>query len=236
MKVEIWSDIVCPFCYIGKRNFENALKDFSAKEEIEVIWKSFQLNPDISSTEDNGLYESYLSKKTGWSKEETQNAINSMNEMAKSVGLDYKLTHLKAINTFETQRIIQYVKLNNLGNEAEEEFFKAYFTEEKDLTKREVQLQILNKIGFSEDDLEKALTDDLYEKMVKADIAEAKQLQITGVPFFVFNRKYAISGAQPTDVFKQTIETAFEEWKKENPSNDFKIINGQQCDIDGNCE
>lgn len=236
MKIEIWSDIVCPFCYIGKRNFENALQSFSNKDDVEVIWKSFQLNPAISSEEDNGSYQSYLSQKTGWSSEETEKALNSMSEMAKSVGLDYKLTNLKAINTFETQRIIQYAKLKGLDNEAEEAFFKAYFTEEKDLTQREVQVEVLKSIGLNEEDLEKALSDDLYQKMVKADIEEAKQLQITGVPFFVFNRKYAISGAQPSEVFLETLQTAFGEWKEENPKPNFQVIDGQSCDVDGNCD
>ena len=236
MKIEIWSDVVCPFCYIGKRNFENALHQFPGKEEVEVIWKSFQLDPTISKTAEPQLYTDQLSKKTGWSKEETDKALESMSAMAKSVGLEFNLEGLKSINTFDTHRIIQYSKLKDLGSQAEEAFFKSFFTDGKDLTKKETQIEIMQNIGLTETDLEKAMSDDLYEKMTKADIEEAKQLQISGVPFFVIDRKYAVSGAQPSEAFTQTLETAFQEWKAENPTPELQVVQGQSCDVNGKCD
>lgn len=236
MKIEIWSDVVCPFCYIGKRNFENALHQFPGKEEVEVIWKSFQLDPTISKTSEPQLYTDHLSKKTGWSEDETQKAMESMSAMAKLVGLEFNLKGLKSINTFDIHRILQYAKLKDLGSQAEEAFFKSFFTDGKDLTKKETQIEILQTIGLTEADLEKAMSDDLYEKMAKADIEEAKQLQITGVPFFVIDRKYAVSGAQPSEAFTQTLETAFQEWKAENPTPELQVVQGQSCGVNGKCD
>lgn len=215
MKVEIWSDIVCPFCYIGKRNFETALEALPFRDEIEVEWKSFQLDPTTPKTPTDKSYVEILAEKYGWTAEKAQQNIDSMAEMAKASGLNYQMDKLKRLNTFDSHRIIQLAKTKGLGNEIEEAFFKAYFTEGKDLSQEAVQIEILEKIGLTKDDLKNALQNKVYEDAVRFDIIEAQQIGVRGVPFFVLNRKYAVSGAQPPAGFQQALETAYSEWKSE---------------------
>lgn len=236
MKIEIWSDVVCPFCYIGKRNFENALKEFPEADQIEVIWKSFQLDPTAPKTPTDVSMAEYLAEKYGWTVEKAQESINSMTQMAKSVGLDYKMDDAKRINTFNLHRMIQFATSQEKGDEMEEALFKAYFTEAIDLSKKEEQVKIMESLGFTEEDLDEVLADETYEEAVKYDLNEAQQLGVSGVPFFVLDRKYAINGAQPVEAFTQTIETAFNEWKQANQPNKLNVVQGDSCDIDGNCD
>lgn len=216
MKIEIWSDIVCPFCYIGKRNFEKGLAAFSNPDAVEIEWKSYQLDPTAPEYPSTEPYAQMLAEKYGWTLEKAQQQIDSMTEMANAAGLDYKLEKIKRLNTFNTHRIIQLAKTKAVGDQAEEAFFKAYFIEGKDLSEKETQIKILESIGLTEEDLEQALNKDIYADAVHADIQEAKQIGVQGVPFFVLNRKYAISGAQAPEGFLEAIETAYKEWKEES--------------------
>lgn len=211
MKIEIWSDIVCPFCYIGKRNFEKGLEKFAHKDDVEVEWKSYQLHPTAPKTPNDKSYAQILSDKYGWSLEHAQQNIDNMTNMAKAAGLDYKLNHIKRLNTFELHKIIQYAKTKGLGNEIEEVFFKAYFIDALDLSKREVLIELLAQIGLTEIEMDEALSNKIYEDAVHADIQEAQQIGVQGVPFFVFNKRYAISGAQAPEGFLETLEVAFKE-------------------------
>ncbi|HTO15028.1 MAG TPA: DsbA family oxidoreductase [Edaphocola sp.] len=235
MKIEIWSDIVCPFCYIGKRNFEIALNEFADKDKIEIIWKSFQLNPD-APINSNINYPDYLSEKKGWSKEEVDTTLNRVTQSAKDVGLNYNLRTAKLLNTTQCHSIIQYAKTIGKANEVEEILFKAYFTDNINLNDRNELAALLKTIGIDELEMNQALSDSKYVEMTQADIQEAKQLDIHSVPFFVLNRKYAVSGAQPPDVFMNAIERSFSDWSKENASIKLDVVEGPSCDIDGNCD
>lgn len=216
MKIEIWSDIICPFCYIGKRNFEKGLKEFTDKDAIEVEWKSYLLDPSAPKTPNEKTYVQILADKYGWSLEKAQQNIDNMSNMARSAGLDYQLEHIQRINTVDLHKIIQYAKTKGLGDEMEEAFFKAYFVDALDLSQEQVLKEILRTIGLTKTDLEEALHNENYEKAMQADIAEAKQIGLQGVPFFVLNRKYAISGAQSPEGFLEAIETAYKEWSEKN--------------------
>lgn len=235
MKVEIWSDVVCPFCYIGKRHFEAALAQFPDTKDIEISWKSFQLDPSVSAQEAGQTHMDYLAKKRGWSMEQTREALGSVTNMAAASGLDYKLEHTKVVNTFNAHRLLQFASAKGLGDQAEELFFKAYFTEEKDIADEAVQLEIFEKLGLTPADRETALQDEQYAKAAHADIAEARQIGVNGVPFFVFDRKYAISGAQPVEAFLQTLTQSHSEWREKNPEIKLDIQSGPSCDINGNC-
>lgn len=236
MKIEVWSDIMCPFCYIGKRNYEEAIAKFKHADKVELIWKSFQLDPSVPH---EGITESsyeYLAKRKGWTVEQTKEIHVGVVETAKKAGLTYNFDISKVANSFNAHRIIQLAKTKGLGDQAEEQFFKSYFTNGKDLNSKADLLEVGKLIGLSEEEINLALTDEKYANAVRADIQEASQLQIQGVPFFVMNRKYAVSGAQPADVFLQTIEKAFAEWQKENPSSPFEVIEGKVCTPDGECK
>lgn len=243
MKVEVWSDIMCPFCYIGKRNYEAALEQFTGKENVEIVWKSFQLDPSIpeASTENASSpvkqnISQYLADRKGISYEEAAEMNAAVTEMAKSAGLDYHLDKAVVANSFKAHRVIQMAKTKGSGDLAEENIFKAYFTEGQDLGNTEVLMEAGLKTGLSEAEVKESLSNDEYAYRVKQDITEAGQLGIQGVPFFVFNRKYAISGAQPPAAFLQTLEKAFAEWKKEHPVSPFDVTGGPSCTPDGNCD
>ena len=214
MKVEIWSDIMCPFCYIGKRNFEAALKNFDAKNEIEIEWKSFQLDPTISKSFDKKVstYE-YLSEKKGMTVEKAKELRLNVTEMAKKVGLIYNFDKSVVANSFDAHKLIQLAKTKELGGAAEESLFKAYFTDGKDISDYSTLVELGNEIGLNEEEVISTLASEQFDAKVKFDISEGSQLGVTGVPFFVFDRKYAISGAQPVEIFLNTLKQSHKESK-----------------------
>jgi protein disulfide-isomerase len=205
MKIEIWSDIMCPFCYIGKRQLESALTEFP-NNEFEIEWKSFQLDPTITPQSGKDVF-TFLAERKGISVEESKEMHKGVTERAKSVGLDYNFDKAIISNSLEAHRIIQFAKTKNLGNEMEEIFFKAYFTEGRDLNDGPTLIELAVKSGLDQIQVLEVLKDEnLFLDNVKNDISEAQQIGVQGVPFFVFDRKYAVSGAQPVEAFVNTIK------------------------------
>lgn len=235
MKIEIWSDVMCPFCYIGKRHFETALKQFGDTESIEVIWKSFQLDASIPDVAEE-TYEDYLVKRKGMSRDQVKAMLQNVTNSAKQVGLDYDFDKSIMVNSHKAHQLIQFAKTKNLGDQAEERLFYAFFTEGKSIADNDVLIQLGKEIGLDEQELQVALTDKKYVQLVQDDIKEARELGVNGVPFFVFDRKYAVSGAQPAQAFLETLKKSFEEWRKLNPKNQFEVSEGQSCKTDGTCE
>jgi len=213
MKIEIWSDVMCPFCYIGKRNFETALARFKDKEEVEIIWKSFQLDPTLPEVAQESQHD-YLVKSKGMSPAQVESMLENVTRMAKRAGLDYHLDRSVMVNSFRAHRLIQLAKNEGLGDEAEERLFRAYFTEGLDIADTDTLTRLGKEIGLDEGDIQEALTDNRYAELIRNDIEEAQALGIRGVPFFVFDRKYGVSGAQPPEQFLQTLEKSFSEWKE----------------------
>lgn len=236
MKVEIWSDIMCPFCYIGKRNFESALAQFADKEHIEIEWKSYQLDPSLPEVAINESQEDYLVKRKGMSREQVQGMLANVTEIAKQAGLEYHLDKSVMVNSQKAHQLIQFAKTKKLGDEIEERLFKAYFTEGKNVADIETLTQLGKEIGLEESELQAAFTDDQYLYQMKQDIQEGANLGVRGVPFFVFDRKYGVSGAQPAEAFLETITKSFGEWREKNPEMKLQMTQGQSCDIDGNCK
>lgn len=235
MKVEVWSDIMCPFCYIGKRNYEAGLKQFADSKNIEIIWKSFQLDPTIPQEAVSENVYQYLADRKGMSYEQSVQMHESVVATAKRAGLDYNFDKAVIANSFNAHRMIQLAKTKGLGDAAEERLFYAYFTEGKNFGSTDVLIELGKDIGLTEAEVKTALTDDSYAYKVKQDIQEAQQLGVRGVPFFVFDRKYAVSGAQPPQAFLETLERSFSEWRKENPASPFEVSEGPSCSVDG-CE
>jgi len=236
MKIEIWSDIMCPFCYIGKRNFEKALAQFPNKELIEVEWKSFQLDPvmpEVPKYQDD-MYK-FVADRKGLSYEESKKRHQDLIQYAKSVGLEYNLDKALVTNSMKGHRIIQFAKTKGLGEKAEETLFYAYFTQGKNLNDKATLIELGKEIGLTESEVNKALIDPLYVQKVENDSREAQTLGAKGVPFFVVNRKYAIAGAQQPDEILQTLKKSFSEWQKENPQTTLETIQGKSCSTDGEC-
>jgi predicted DsbA family dithiol-disulfide isomerase len=207
MKIEIWSDIMCPFCYIGKRQLETALAEFP-ENDFEIEWKSFQLDPTITPQSGKDVY-TFLAERKGISVEQSKEMHQGVVERAKSVGLDYHFDKAIISNSLTAHRIIHLAKTKNLGDEMEEVFFKAYFTEGRDLNDSETLIELGTTAGLDSDEVRTVIeNEETYLKDVQTDISEANEIGVQGVPFFVFDRKYAVSGAQPVEAFVQTIREA----------------------------
>ena len=200
---------MCPFCYIGKRKLEKALEQFEGKKKVEVTWKSYQLNPHIEYQEGVDVY-TYLAEVKGKSREWAEEMHANVSNMANEVGLNYDFDKVKIANSFDAHRVIQLAKTHNLTNEVEERFFKAYFTEGAIMSDHKTLLRLGVEAGLNEAEVQGVLGSDEFALDVKADVAEAQQIGVRGVPFFVFNRRYAISGAQDTAVFLETLRRSLE--------------------------
>ena len=236
MKIEIWSDVMCPFCYIGKRNFETALEQFEYSKDIEVIWKSFQLDPEMPQVATEN-YVDYLVQRKGMTVEQVKGMLANVTESAKQVGLSYDLDNSVLVNSLNAHKLLQFANTKGLGNELEERLFSAFFTEGKNIADLSTLTQLGKEIGLDETELQTAFTDDNFAYNITQDIAEGRQLGVQGVPFFVLDRKYGVSGAQPPAVFLENLEGAFKEWRELNPESKLKMAsNGPSCSPDGICE
>lgn len=212
-KIEIWSDIQCPFCYIGKRKIEKALETFEGKENVAIEWRSYQLDPDATSQPGIDLYD-YLAKRKGQTRHWAIEMHKNVTDMAKENGLEYHFEKAVLANSYDAHRLIHLAKKYNSGNEAEERIFKAYFTEGKDIANKETLTLLGKEIGLNEEELKDVLNSDKFGDDVRADIEEAQNIGVRGVPFFVFNRQFAVSGAQPVEIFTETLNKSFEGWKQ----------------------
>lgn len=235
MKVEIWSDIVCPFCYIGKRNFEAALKQFSERDNIDITWKSFQLAPETPEKSTDTIYE-YLASRKGFSVEQAKQMYDQVTETAANAGLEYRFDIAKVANTLKAHCLLHLANENNVGNDVKERLLKAYFIDGLDVGSDDVLISIGKEFGLSVDSVKDALESDTYKRAVSADIQEAQNLGISGVPFFVLNKKYGISGAQPVEHMLANIEKAYSEWKETNESTKLEVSKGDSCSADGDCD
>ncbi|MES2566483.1 MAG: DsbA family oxidoreductase [Bacteroidota bacterium] len=210
MNVEIWSDVMCPFCYIGKRKFEKALLKFSHRDKINIVWKSFQLDPDsVTDPELNTI--DHLAKRKGWSKQQAAETTAHVTEIAKQVGLDFHFEKAVVANSFDAHRLSHLAKKYGKQNELEEKLFSAYFTEGKNTGDINTLIQIGLETGMNETEIMEVLTGETYSAEVRNDIKESQEIGVRGVPFFVFDRKYAVSGAQEPETFLATLNQAFEE-------------------------
>ncbi len=234
MKVEIWSDVMCPFCYIGKRKFEKALEQFPQKDHIEIEWKSFQLNPDMKTEPGKSINE-YLSEIKGWAPEYAEEVNNHVTQIAAEVGLEYNMDKAVVANSFDAHRFVQYAKTKGKGDYAEEQLFKAYFTDGKNTADHETLVALGTEIGLDPGEVKAVLESGQFSDQVRKDVYEAQQVGARGVPFFVLDRKYAVSGAQQPETFLGALEKSFGEWSKVNPIPLTTYAEGATCTPDGEC-
>jgi len=196
---------MCPFCYIGKRKFEAALAQFDTNEAIEIEWKSFLLSPELKTDPSKNSHQ-FLAEHKGISLEEATGMNDYVTNMAAQVGLTYNLDKSVVANSFNAHRFLHFAKQNGKQQEAEELVFKAYFTDGKNVDDAQTLMDIAAGLGLDTQALATAMAGGAYVEDVLADIDEAQQLGVRGVPFFVFDRKYAVSGAQDPVVFLETLE------------------------------
>lgn len=212
MKIEVWSDYVCPFCYIGKRKLEKALIETGLKDSAEVIYKSFQLDPNSPETSEHTMA-SAVAAKYGISLEEAKASNANIAAAAKEVGLDYDFDAMRPGNTFNAHRLAKWAEESGKGAEITENLLRGYFTEGREIGRKEVLADIAEETGLDRQSALDVLESNRYGADVKGDIGEAAALGVQGVPFFVLNRKYAISGAQPDELFRSALEKAASEEK-----------------------
>ncbi|MBL0009799.1 MAG: DsbA family oxidoreductase [Saprospiraceae bacterium] len=210
MQIEIWSDIMCPFCYIGKRKFEAALAQFEHKDDVHITWKSYQLSPDMVTDPKKNINQ-FLAEHKGISVEEAKRMNEYVTGMAAQVGLTYNFDKTIVANSFNAHRFAHFAKQFGKQDEAEEALFAAYFNEGKNLDDYAVLIELGKEIGLDPAALKTALESGAYADDVRTDILEAEQLGLRGVPFFVFDRKYGVSGAQDSKVFLETMEKCVRE-------------------------
>jgi predicted DsbA family dithiol-disulfide isomerase len=224
MKVEIWSDVVCPWCYIGKRRFETALEKFDG--DVEVEWKAYELDPGSAKVPDGPLDE-LLAKKYGTSLDKARQMMANITQAARSEGLEFDFDSAQGGNTFDAHRLIHLAKEYGLGDEMKEKLLQAYFVEGAAIHDHAVLADLAAEVGLDRDLASSALADGSFGGEVREEEAEAMEIGVRGVPFFVVEGKYGVSGAQTPDVFLQVLEKAASERK-------IELVEGsEQCGPDG---
>ncbi|MFC4024777.1 DsbA family protein [Oceanobacillus longus] len=238
MKIEVWSDFVCPFCYIGKRRLENAMEQFPHRESISVEYKSYQLDPTAKHIPGKGFYETFSELK-GMPLEQVKTMNQQVGQQAASVGLTYNFDDMKYANTFDAHRVAKYAESQGKGKEITERFLYAYFTESELMSDNDTLIRLAGEVGLDKEEVEKVVLSDKYRNRVNEDIDTARQIGVQGVPFFVFNEKYAVSGAQPPEVFSEVLEKVWDEEKEKpvlqslNPKkSETSYCTDEGCDVD----
>jgi predicted DsbA family dithiol-disulfide isomerase len=226
MHVEIWSDVVCPWCFIGKRRFEDALSRFSHADDVEVVWRSFELDPSapFSLGVDNAAR---LATKYGVSREQAEGMLERMTSVADDEGLAFRLDIARSGRTFDAHRLLHLALEHGVQDELEEALLSAYQEKGQHIADPDVLTAAATEVGLDEAEVGEVLAGDRYADEVRADEREAHELGVQGVPFFVFDRRYAVSGAQSSDVLLEVLERA---WADRRP---VPVVSGESCSIDG---
>jgi predicted DsbA family dithiol-disulfide isomerase len=232
MKVEIWSDVVCPWCYIGKRRFESALAAFPHRDEVEVIYRSFELDPTAQVDSGQSVTER-LAEKYGVSLEQADAMNARVTSMAAGEGLDYHLERARHANTVKAHRLIHLAASKGLQDAVLERVMTAYFSEGEDIGEAETLVRLATVAGLDADEARTALEGSDYTDAVRADERRARMLGINGVPFFVVDERYGVSGAQPAELLLQVLDEA---WAESHPllkvvgaSEDADACEGDSC-------
>ena len=234
MKIEVWSDYVCPFCYIGKRQLEKAIKNSGYEGQIDVEFKSFLLDPTTPIDTEESIYTS-LARKYNMSEQEAENMTKNVASRAKEVGLDYNFDDMKTANTTAAHRLAKLAAEQGKAEIYNERLMKAYFLEGEAIGRHDVLKRLAKEAELDMETVQRVLESNQYEEAIEQDIYEAQQIGVRGVPFFVFANKYGVSGAQPQSLFEQTIEQAASEagLKKriEVIGQDGTLCSDGQCEV-----
>ena len=213
IKIDVWSDIACPWCYIGKRNLENGLAATAADDDapvVEIEYHSFELSPDTPEDFDGGEVD-YLSQHKGISPESAREMLDRVTGVAADAGLAYRFDILKHTNTVKAHELLHFAKENGKQLELAEVLMSAYFLEGKHVGRDDDLIALAVEVGLDEAEAREALSSQRFRAAVRADQEQARQFGITGVPFFVIDGKYGVSGAQPVEAFSQIARQVWSE-------------------------
>jgi predicted DsbA family dithiol-disulfide isomerase len=216
MKVEIWSDVVCPWCYVGKRRFEAALAAFPHRAEVELVWRSFELDASApAAPETAGDYAERLAAKYGTDRAGAQQMIDTMTATAAAEGLDFRFDRMRPGSTFDAHRLLHLALERGVQDAVKEALDEATFTDGLRVSEHDALVEVVAAAGLDGDEAREVLASDRYADAVRADEAQASAYGISGVPFFVVDGKYGVSGAQPAGLLQQVLETA---WRERTPA------------------
>jgi predicted DsbA family dithiol-disulfide isomerase len=210
MQVEIWSDVVCPWCYIGKRRFERALESFGHRDGVDVVYRSFELDPDTPAGTSTPTIQ-VLATKYRMSVQQAYDAQRQMEERAAADGLKFRMEELRSGNTRDAHRLLHLAKANGVQADLDERLHRAYFTEEKSIFDHDSLTEIAVSVGLDRDEVSRVLAGDEYLDAVMTDEAMAQALGANAVPLFVVDRRYGFSGAQTPEAIAQVLEQAWSE-------------------------
>ena len=211
LQVQIWSDIACPWCYVGKRRFERALERFEHAPDVAVTWRAFELDPSAPRVRNPQPYAERIAAKYGRTPAQAQQMVDRMVEIARADGLAMDFEHAKPGNTFDAHRLLQLALERGSQAALEERLFRGYLCEGRAIGEHDTLLSLATDVGLSAAEVSATLATDQYAREVRADEAEARALGIHGVPFFVLGNRYAIEGAQPTEPMLRALERAWSE-------------------------
>ena len=209
VKIEIWSDVVCPFCFLGKKKMEQAIQKLDAEDKVEIIWHSFQLDPDFPLNTAVPSMEN-LSERKGYPIEQVRGMCDQLTAQGKAYQIDFHFDNALTFNTQNAHRLLHWAKTHDKSSQLKEALMYAYFTAGTDLSQQENLLAVVEKVGLDTTQAKEVLQSDAYQKEVEQDIKQARKLRIGGVPFFLVNEEQGISGAQPDQVFEEVIGAALQ--------------------------
>jgi len=229
MQVEIFSDVVCPWCAVGKRRFESALGQFDHADQVDVVWRSYELDPQAPVRRE-GDYADRLARKYGMSREQAEAANGQMTALAASEGLEFHFERAQPGNTFDAHRLLHFALGQGQGvqDALKERLFVAYFSEGAAIGEPETLVRLAAEVGLDPEKCAEILAGDLYADEVRADEREARELGVTGVPFFVIDGKFAIPGAQDPETIRIVLERAWARAK----ADESVTANGGICEDD----
>lgn len=211
MLIEVWSDIACPFCFIGKRRLQAAIARFPHRDDLRVEWRSFQLQPQLVTDASRRLND-YLAQSKGLSLSQVEQMQSHVRAMGEGEGIRFAMDRVVVANTFNAHRLLQWAQSEGRGDAMKERLMRAYFEEGANVDDAATLRALAADAGLDAAKAEELLAGDGFADEVRRDIAEARQQRISGVPFFVFGGAYAISGAQPPELFDQALARAYAEW------------------------
>lgn len=236
MQIDIWSDFVCPFCYIGKRRLEQAIGQLADSEQqtIDVVFRSFELDPNAPRESQVTVYES-LARKYGMSIEKAKEMTEQVKTQAATVDLAFQFEQAKETNTFDAHRLAKFAETKGKGTAITERLLSAYFCESLPIDNHETLVKLAGEVGLDTSETHAVLKSEAFSDQVRSEEAKAQSLQVRGVPYFVINQKYSLSGAQPTDVFSRALKQVLDEEKQELKPLANEGEQGAACS-DGSCE
>jgi predicted DsbA family dithiol-disulfide isomerase len=210
LRIDVWSDIACPWCYVGKRRLEAALDEFPHRDAVEVVWRAFELDPSAPRERStDGTYAERLAKKYGSSVKEADGMIQRMTDVAREDGLDFHFERIRSGNTFDAHRVLHLAHERGKQDAVKERFLRAYMTEGEPIGDPETLVRLAAEAGLDPEEVRATLASDAFTKEVRDDEDEAREVGINGVPFFVLGGKYAVSGAQPAALLRRALDQAW---------------------------